>query len=131
MFLRTVAKWRPPFEEKGVWPPFMRGAPKNKLAQTLHKIWLAQFLSVREGTREELLQILRKLFLTLSRLGLGGPLGGLLESIVHKSAFSGPINMISSAKWLCYVLPIHVACSIMQIRPLVPKLQQVTGLRGR
>ena len=66
--------------------------------------------------------------LTLSRLG--GPLGGLLESIVHKSAYGGPINMIPSAKWLCYVLPIHVACSIMQIGPLVPKLQQVTGLRG-
>ena len=67
--------------------------------------------------------------LTLSHLG--GPLGGLLESIVHKSAYSGPINMILSAKWPCYVLPIHVACSIMQIGPLVPKLQQVTGLHGR
>jgi hypothetical protein len=32
----------------------MRGAPKNKLAQTLHKFWLAQFPSVQEGTREEL-----------------------------------------------------------------------------
>jgi hypothetical protein len=39
--------------KKGVWPPFMRGAPKNKLAQTLHK-WLAQFSSIQEGTREEL-----------------------------------------------------------------------------
>ncbi len=67
--------------------------------------------------------------LTLSCLG--GRLGGVLESIVHKSAYGGPINMIPSAKWLCYVLPIHVACSIMQIGPLVPKLQQVTGLRGR
>ena len=54
----------------------------------------------------------------------------LLESSVHKSAYSGPINMIPRAKWVCYVLPIHVACSIMQIRPLVPKIQQVTGLRG-
>jgi hypothetical protein len=32
----------------------MRGAPKNKLAQTLHKFWLAQFSSIQEGTREEL-----------------------------------------------------------------------------
>ena len=67
--------------------------------------------------------------LTLSRLR--GRLGGVLESSVHKSAYSGPINMIPSAKWVCYVLPIHVACSIMQIGPLVPKIQQVTGLRGR
>jgi hypothetical protein len=67
--------------------------------------------------------------LTLSRLG--APLVHLLESSVHESAYSGPINIIPSAKWVCYVLPIHVACSIMQIRPLVPKIQQVTGLRGR
>ena len=67
--------------------------------------------------------------LTLSRLR--GRLGGVLESSAHKSAYSGPINMISSAKWIFYVLPIHVACSIMQIGPLVPKLQQVTWLRGR
>jgi hypothetical protein len=53
-----------------------------------------------------------------------------LESSVHKSAYSGPINMIPSAKWIFYVLPIHIACSIMQIGPLVPKLQQVTGLCG-
>ena len=65
--------------------------------------------------------------LTLSRLG--APLVRLLESSLHKSAYSGPINMIPSAKWVCYVLPIHVACSIMQIGPLVPKIQQVTGLR--
>ena len=66
--------------------------------------------------------------LTLSRLG--ARLMRVLESIAYKSAYSGPINMIPSAKWLCCVLPIHVACSIMQIGPLVPKLQQVTGLRG-
>ncbi len=53
-----------------------------------------------------------------------------MESSVHKSAYSGPINMIPSAKWIFYVLPIHIACSIMQIGPLVPKLQQVTGLCG-
>ena len=67
--------------------------------------------------------------LTLSRLG--ARLVRVLESSVHKSAYSGPINMIPSLKWICYVLPIHVACSIMQIGPLVPKLPQVTGLRGR
>ncbi len=66
---------------------------------------------------------------TLSRLG--APLVRLLESSVHKSANRGPINMILSAKWVCYVLPIHIACSIMQIGPLVPKLQQVTGLCGQ
>jgi hypothetical protein len=32
--------------------PFYEG---RKLAQTLHEFWLAQFLLVREGTREELL----------------------------------------------------------------------------
>jgi len=67
--------------------------------------------------------------LTLSRLR--GRLGGVLESSAHKSAYSGPIDMIPSAKWICYVLPIHVACSIMQIGPLVPKIQQVTELRCR
>ncbi len=64
--------------------------------------------------------------LTLSRLGKR--LVSVLESSAHKSAYSCPINMISSEKWICYVLPIHVACSIMQTGPLVPKLQQVTGL---
>jgi len=68
---------------------------------------------------------------TLGNIGGVSGLGGVLESIVHKSAYSGPINMISSVKWIFYVLPIHVACSIMQIGPLAPKLQQVTGLRGR
>ncbi len=68
--------------------------------------------------------------LTLSRLG--ARLVRILVSSVHKSVYSGRINLIpSSAKWVCYVLPIHVACSIMQIGPLVPKIQQVTGLRGR
>ena len=67
--------------------------------------------------------------LTLSRLGKR--LVSVLDSSAHKSAYSGPINMIPSKKWICYVLPIHVACSIMQIGPLVPKLQQVTGLCGR
>ena len=66
--------------------------------------------------------------LTLSRLGAS--LVRHLAFSVHKSAYSGPINMIPSAKWVCYILPIHVACSIMQIRPLVPKIQQVTGLHG-
>ncbi len=67
--------------------------------------------------------------LTLSRLGKH--LVSILESSAHKSAYSGPINMIPTKKWICYVLPIHVACSIMQIGPLVPKLQQVTGLCDR
>ena len=87
-----------------------------------------------DGQMDELIWVeLGNLFgssrLTLSCLG--APLVRLLESSVHKSAYSGPINMIPSAKWVCYVLPIHVACSIMQIGPLVPKIQQVTGLRGR
>ena len=66
-----------------------------------------------------------KKLLTLSRLGKR--LVSVLESSAHKSVYSGPINMILSEKWICYVLSIHVACSIMQIGPLVPKLQQVTG----
>jgi hypothetical protein len=61
---------------------------------------------------------------------LGKRLVSVLESSAHKSAHSGPINMIPSEKWICHVLPIHVACSIMQIGPLAPKLQQVTGLCG-
>ena len=36
-----------------------------------------------------------------------GSLGGVLESSAHKSAYSGPINMIPSAKWICYVLNIQ------------------------
>jgi hypothetical protein len=52
MFLCTVAKWRPPFEENRGPAPFYEGC---KLAQTMHEFWLAQFLSVREGTRVELL----------------------------------------------------------------------------
>jgi len=38
-------------ERVSSWPSFMRG---RKLAQTLHEFWLTHFLSVREGTREEL-----------------------------------------------------------------------------
>jgi hypothetical protein len=67
--------------------------------------------------------------ITLFCLGAGSV--RVLEYSVHKSAYSGPINMIPSEKWVCYVLPIHVACSIMQIGPLVSKIQQVTGLRDR
>jgi hypothetical protein len=43
---------------------------------------------------------------------------------------SGPIKMVSVAKRINYVLPIHFACSIVPIGPLVAKLQQVYGLRG-
>ncbi len=63
--------------------------------------------------------------LTLSCLGKR--LVSVFESSAHKSAYGGPINMIPSLKWICYVLPIHVACSIMQIGPLVPKLAQATA----
>ena len=52
-FLHMVAKWRPPQEKRGL-PPFDEGRVKKKLAQTFDKFWLVQFLSVREGTREEL-----------------------------------------------------------------------------
>jgi hypothetical protein len=60
----------------------------------------------------------------------GCAFGALFVSGVHNSACSGRINMIPSAKWIYYVLLIHVACSIVQIRPLVAKLQQVNGLCG-
>jgi hypothetical protein len=82
-----------------------------------------------DRSRYNSLKLIQKRYVTLSRLG--SRLVRVLESSVHKSAYSGPISMIPSEKWVCYVLPIHVACSIMQIGPLVPKIQQVTGLRGR
>jgi hypothetical protein len=41
---------------------------------------------------------LKSVVLTLSRLG--SRLVRILESSVHKSAYSGPINMIPSAKWV-------------------------------
>jgi hypothetical protein len=55
--------------------------------------------------------------LILSRLG--GRFGGVLESIVHNSPNNGTIEIIPSDKLIYYVLPIHVACSIIKIRPLV------------
>jgi hypothetical protein len=62
--------------------------------------------------------------------GGGGRLGGVLSLAIHISPNNGPINTISSAKPLYYVLPIHFECSIMSIGPLVAKLQQVYGLCG-
>ncbi len=53
--------------------------------------------------------------------GLVGLLVGWVKKI-HKQACSGLINMILSAKRIYYFLPIHFACSIMQIGPLVAKL---------
>ena len=52
--ISSLLNGAPLLRKKRVWPPFIRGAPKNKLAQTLHKFWLAQFSSIQEGTREEL-----------------------------------------------------------------------------
>ncbi len=67
--------------------------------------------------------------LTLSRLG--APLVRVLSLAINISPNNGLINMISVAKWIYYVLPIHCKCSIMSIGPLVAKLQQVYGLCGR
>ena len=39
--------------------------------------------------------------------------------------------MVSVAKLIYYVLPLHIACLIIQIGPLVAKLQHVTGMHGR
>ena len=50
MFLRTVATWRPPFEEKRGLALFYEGAQ----AGANHEFWLTQFLPVQEGTHEEL-----------------------------------------------------------------------------
>ncbi len=55
----------------------------------------------------------------------GCAFGALVVSSVHNSACRGPINMVSMAKRIYYVLPIHFACSIVPIGPLVAKLQQV------
>ena len=71
----------------------------------------------------------RKQILTLSCLGWR--LGGVLSLDIHISPTNGPIDMVSIAKLVYYVLPIHFACSIIQIGLLVAKLQQVYGLRGR
>jgi hypothetical protein len=38
---------------------------------------------------------------------------------IHNSPNNGPINIIPSRKLIDYVLPIHFACSIMKIGPLV------------
>jgi hypothetical protein len=53
-----------------------------------------------------------------------------LSLAIHISPNNGPINMVSVAKLIYYVLPLHIACLIIQIGPLVAKLQHVTGMRG-
>ena len=67
--------------------------------------------------------------LTLSRLG--PRLDRVLSLAIHISPTNGPIDMVSVAKLIYYVLPIHFACSIIQIGLLVAKLQQVYRLRDR
>ena len=64
--------------------------------------------------------------LTLSRLR--ARLVRVLSLAIHNN---GLINMVSVAKWIYYVLLLHIACLIIQIGPLVAKLQHVTGMRGR
>jgi hypothetical protein len=54
------------------------------------------------------------------RLG-GGVLCLLCTYTTTIPVCSGPINMIPSAKLIFYVLPIHFACSIMQIGQLIAK----------
>ncbi len=66
--------------------------------------------------------------LTLSRLG--PRLDHVLSLAIHISPNNGPINMVSLAKLIHYVLPLHIACLIIQIGPLGAKLQHVTGMRG-
>ena len=53
----------------------------------------------------------------------GRRLVGVLSLAIHISPNNGQINMVSIAKWIYYVLPIHFARSIIQIRLLVAKLQ--------
>jgi len=53
MFLRTVAKWRPPFEEKRGLALFYEGAQAGANLARVYAL-LTQFLSFRERTREEL-----------------------------------------------------------------------------
>jgi hypothetical protein len=67
-------------------------------------------------------------YLTLSRLG--PCLDHVLSLATHISPNNGPINMVLLAKLIHYVLPLHIACLIIQIGPLVAKLQHVTGMRG-
>ena len=55
--------------------------------------------------------------LTLSRLG--ARLVRILESSAHNSPNNGPIEIIPNDKLMYYVLPIHVACLIIKIGPLV------------
>ena len=66
--------------------------------------------------------------LTLSCLG--PRLDRVLSLAIHISPNNGPINMVSVAKLIYYVPPLHIACLIIQIGPLVAKLQHVTGMGG-
>ena len=43
----------------------------------------------------------------------------VLAVAIHISPNNGPIEMIPSGKLIYYVLPIHFACSIIKIGPLV------------
>ncbi len=61
---------------------------------------------------------------------LGPRLDRVLSLAIHISPNNGTINMVSVAKWIYYILPLHIACLIIQIGPLVAKLQHVTDLRG-
>jgi hypothetical protein len=46
----------------------------------------------------------------------------VLAVAIHISPNNGSIEMILSGKLIYYDLPIHFACSIIKIRPLVAKL---------
>ncbi len=73
--------------------------------------------------------VVTRLVVTLSRPG--ARLVRVLSLAINISPNNCLINMVSVAKWIYYVLPIHFECSIMSIKPLVAKLQQVYGLCGR
>ncbi len=66
--------------------------------------------------------------LTLSCLGQR--LDRVLSLAIHISPSNGPINMVSVAKFIYYVPPLHIACLIIRNGPLVANLQHVTGMRG-
>jgi hypothetical protein len=63
-------------------------------------------------------------------LSCRGPrLDRVLSLAIHISPTNGPIDMVLVAKLIYYALPIHFACSIIQIGLLIAKLQQVYRLR--
>jgi hypothetical protein len=68
-------------------------------------------------TSEETHEANNAIIMTQRKKGFAAILGLLIG--IHNSPNNGPNEMIPSGKLIYCVLPIHIACSIIKIGPLV------------